>query len=77
MERLRIKELAEDRGFTIASLARRADMSYTTVHVLWNGKAEDVSVKTLSRIAGALGVSIRDLFAEKEQGPMELALMAA
>lgn len=69
MERLRIKELANTRELNIAQLARRADMSYTTVYDLWNGKAKDVSVKTLDRIAAALGVSTRELFAEGAETP--------
>lgn len=62
MDQLRIKEVAEERGFNIAQLARRADMAYTTVYVLWTKKAEDVSIRTLGKIARVLGVPIRDLF---------------
>lgn len=61
MPRLRIRELAEAQGLTAARLSRRADLAYGTVKAIWDGKRDDVALHTLTAIAGALGVSVRDL----------------
>ncbi len=63
MTYLRIQELAHARGLNITTLARRAELAYTTAHALWHGTASQVSLKTLDRLAVALGVEVGDLFA--------------
>ncbi len=63
MTYLRIQELAHARDLNITTLARRAELAYTTAHALWHGTASQVSLKTLDRLAVALGVEVRDLFA--------------
>ncbi len=70
MARLRVREVAEAQGLDIAKLARRADLAYGTVWKLWRNQQKDVSLKTLSSIAGVLKVSVRDLI---ENGPAEKA----
>lgn len=59
---LRIKELAEARGLNITTLARQAGLAYTTTHALWHGSCTQFSMKTLDRVALALGVCVGDLF---------------
>jgi len=60
--RLRIKEVAIQKGFDAAKLARRADMSYSTVWSLWNNPYRlNIPVKTLARLAEVLGVEIGQL----------------
>ena len=40
MTRLMIRELAEQRGLNITTLARKAELAYTTVHALWHDSAK-------------------------------------
>lgn len=61
MIRLRIRELAEERGFNIASLARRADLGFSTVRRLWRDPYQETTTTTLARISKALNVSSREL----------------
>ena len=61
MPRVRIREVAEAKGLDIAKLSRRADLAYRTVWELWRDPDRDVSIKTLGKIAGALGVPVADL----------------
>ncbi len=61
MTRVRIREIAEEKGLDVAKLSRRADLAYRTVWQLWNDPDRDVSIKTLGKIADALGVRVSDL----------------
>ncbi len=62
---LRIKQVAEERGFDIAKLSRRSDLSYKTVFNFWHDNpSKDVSLMTLRKIADALEVKVRDLLDE-------------
>jgi DNA-binding Xre family transcriptional regulator len=61
MIRLRIKEVAEEKGISIAKLARRADLDYKTVHRIASDPYAEISTITLGRIAEALGVSVKEL----------------
>ena len=66
MVRLRIKEIAEEKGVNMAKLSRLADVGYTTVQVLFHDPFHDVSLYVLTRIAKALNVSICDLIEETD-----------
>ena len=61
MVRLRIKEVAEAKGFTISSLSRRSDVSLRTVRRLWKHPEAVATTETLGKLAAALGVSMHDL----------------
>jgi len=61
MVRLRIRQVVEEKGLTMARVARKADMAYNTVHALCTDPYKDVNLYTLNRIADAIGVSVRDL----------------
>ncbi len=65
MARVRIREIAESKGLDVAKLSRRSDLAYGTVWQLWNDPDRDVSIKTLSKIADALGVRVTDLIEEE------------
>ena len=67
MGRLRIKEVAEAQGLDIAKLSRRADLAYRTVWQLWNEPERDVTIGTLTKLAGALGVSVHALIEDLEE----------
>ena len=67
MRRLRIKELAEQKGFTQSKLMRVADLNMKTVQGLFREPYRlGVSYLTLEKVAKALGVTIEGLFEEVE-----------
>jgi len=61
MIRLRIKEVAAEKGISIAKLARKADLDYKTVYRIVNDPYAEISTVTLGRLAEALKVSVKDL----------------
>lgn len=64
MIKLRIKDVAIAKGYNQSSLARDAQIGFTTVKRLFRDPYHDVSISTLDKIARALGVSIHDLIEE-------------
>lgn len=69
MRRLRIRELAEQRGMTQSKLMRMADLNMKTVQGLYREPYRiNVAYLTLEKIAKALDVTIDDLFEEVEDG---------
>ena len=69
MARLRVREVAEARGWTAAKLARRADLGYTTVLRIWNDETADPGVQPLAAIARVLGVRTGDLIVDEDVPP--------
>ncbi len=65
MARIKIREIAESQNLDVAKLSRRADLAYGTVWQLWNDPNRDVSIKTLEKIATALGVSVKALIEDE------------
>ena len=61
MRRLRVKEVAKEKGISMAKLSRMADLNYRTVQTIFHNPQHDVSFKTLDKIASVLGVSIIEL----------------
>ncbi len=61
MLRLRIKEIAESKGFNMSSLSRASDVSFTTVKRLWQKPYSDANTATLEKLAKALDVAVSDL----------------
>ena len=61
MVRLRVKEVAEAKGYNMSSLSRAADVSFTTIKRLWRRPYGGANVETLDKIARVLGVSVADL----------------
>lgn len=61
MHRLRVKEVAEERGFTMSRLSRVSDVSIQTMIHLCKQPYADATLSTLEKIALALGVEIGDL----------------
>jgi DNA-binding Xre family transcriptional regulator len=64
MLRLRVKEVAESKGYNMSSLSRASDISFTTIKRLWTKPLIGVNVQTLNKIAKTLNVSISDLTEE-------------
>ncbi|HEU0000617.1 MAG TPA: helix-turn-helix transcriptional regulator [Ktedonobacteraceae bacterium] len=64
MLRLRVKEVAEARGFNQSSLARESGIGFSTVKRLFRDPYREASMNVLGKIAKALDVSIHDLIEE-------------
>ncbi len=59
--RLRVKEVAEAKGFNISTLSRKADVGISTVRRLWHEPSRNVDFYVLERIAKALEVPATEL----------------
>lgn len=68
--RLRVAEIAKERGMDMATLARRAEIGMTTMRRMWHNTAtgsiggdplESVNLKVLEDIADVLGVEPGEL----------------
>jgi len=70
MVRLLVKEVAQQKGFSMGRLQRTADISYRTVKLIYQDPHKDVTLSTLEKIANALDVPIRDLI-DDSPDPLE------
>ncbi len=66
MVRLRVREVAREKGVSIHKLSRLSDVSLTTVRKLVNDPTYSVTTTTLEKIANALNVGVRDLIEETD-----------
>lgn len=64
MVKLKIKEIAEAKGYNMSSLSRATDISFNTIKRLWQKPYSGTNIQTLSKIAQVLGVSISELTEE-------------
>lgn len=62
--RLRVKEIAEQKGMSMGKLERLADLSHPTVRDIFRDPYKEVTSTTLAKLATALGVPVADLFEE-------------
>lgn len=62
---LRVKEIAKEKGITIADVAKRMGILPPALSRIINGS--NTTVETLQRIADALDVTIPELFEEKKE----------
>ncbi|WJY01185.1 helix-turn-helix transcriptional regulator [Curtobacterium sp. 458] len=69
MNEMRIATLRRERGWTQERLAETSGIAVRTVQRLESGK--DASLETLSAIARALDVPVRDLFASEERADLD------
>jgi transcriptional regulator with XRE-family HTH domain len=60
------KRIRQQNGISLRALATRAEMSYTYLCNVENGKA-DPSLSTLRKVAKALGVTLIDLLSDDEE----------
>ena len=59
--RLRIKEVAAEKGVSMTKLSQRSEVAYNTVRKLMRDPYAEVTLSTLRRLADVLGVSTKDL----------------
>lgn len=61
MLRLRIKEVAQEKGISMTKLSHLSEVGFTTIRSLFKDPYRSVTTDTLERLAKALGVSPLDL----------------
>lgn len=62
--RLRVKEVASQKGFSMGKLQRDADVAYNTVKRMYKNPYHMITTETLGKLAKALGVSPGELLEE-------------
>ena len=61
MYRLKIKEIAESKGYNISTLSRAVDVPFNTLRRAWRNPQYEIKLATLHKIAQVLGVTTADL----------------
>jgi transcriptional regulator with XRE-family HTH domain len=62
--RLRVKEIAEQKGYSMGKLERLADLSHPTIRDIFRNPYKEVTTTTLAKLATALNVHIAELYEE-------------
>jgi DNA-binding Xre family transcriptional regulator len=71
MRRLRVKEVAQAKGFTMAKLQRAADINLKTIQAIWHDPRHNASLNTLDKLAKVLGVPVTELIEDvPEDAPL-------
>lgn len=65
--RLRVREVAEQKGMSRTRLHHASEVAYTTIRSLFKDPYTEVTITTLARSAEALGVPTRDLIEDEEE----------
>ena len=66
--RLRVKEVAKEKGISMGKLQRDADVAYNTVKRMFKDPYYITTTETLGKLARALGVSPGELIEEVPEG---------
>jgi len=64
MLRLKVKDIARERGLSMGKLSRLADVDYTTIKRMYDDKKYSPTIETLHKVAKVLGVSLDELVEE-------------
>ena len=67
MYRLRIREVAEAKGYNISTLSRASDVPFNTVRRAWKNPRYEIKLATLNKIAKTLGVTTSELIEDVEE----------
>jgi DNA-binding Xre family transcriptional regulator len=59
--RVRLKEVADERGMSMTKISHRSEVAYGTIRRLVRDPYAEVTLSTLRRIAGALGCATCEL----------------
>ena len=62
--RLKVKEVANEKGLSMTRLSQRAEVAYNTVKRIYRDPYGTVTYQTLLKLAKALGVTVADLVEE-------------
>ena len=63
--RLRVKEIAKEKGISMGKLSRASDTSYRTIQRIYNDPAYMPTIPTLERIARVLEVPTSSLIEDE------------
>jgi DNA-binding Xre family transcriptional regulator len=66
MARLRVREVAQAKGFSMGLLSRKANLTIGVIRQLWRNDQYDVSFSTLQRLAAALDCKVSELIEDDE-----------
>ena len=61
MIRLKIKEVAQQKGFSMSRLSRESNMAYKTIQTIWRDPYHEVTTTTLDKLARTLEVDPSEL----------------
>jgi transcriptional regulator with XRE-family HTH domain len=67
MFRLRIKEIAESKGYNISTLSRASDVPFTTLRKAWRDPHYEIKISSLYKIAKTLGMATGDLIEDETE----------
>lgn len=65
--RLRVKEVAEQKGMSRTRLHHKSEVAYTTIRAIFKDPHTEVTLTTLARLAEALGVPTAELIEDEEE----------
>jgi transcriptional regulator with XRE-family HTH domain len=66
MAKLRVKEVAKEKGISMGKLSRAADVDMNTLRRVYDDTRYSPTLATLEKLAKALGVKIADLIEEDD-----------
>ena len=61
MLRLRVKEVAREKGFSMNKLSQRSEVSYDIIRDIYRDPFKSINTDTLNRLAKALGVPVTEV----------------
>jgi DNA-binding Xre family transcriptional regulator len=61
MIRLRVKEVAKEKGISMGKLSRKSDVNYRTVKQIYANPTMSITTYTLNKLSMALGVPASEL----------------
>lgn len=64
MLRLRVKEVAEEKGISMTKLSQRSEVSYNTIRDIYRNPLRPISTEILERLAKVLEVPTIELLEE-------------
>ncbi len=67
MARLRLRELAEDRGLNMSQVQRQSGLTMGMVRRYWYNEVREVSLDALDKLAALLGVEPGELLSEESE----------
>lgn len=65
--RLQIKDIAQRQNLNRSQLQMKAGITMPLLNRYWNNQTKSVNLEALGKLAQALDVSVRDLFADHEE----------
>ena len=61
MIRLKVREVAQQKGYSMSRLSRESNMAYKTIQTIWRDPNHEVTTTTLNKLARTLGVDPSEL----------------